>query len=156
MYATLAMGSKSQSHKKVDTKRPWVMKVYYTNTKVLFTVCLLNEMFFISLYLLSFSSRRLMPILVDTGGDIHSLQDGAALDLQSIWTTPWSAGAMEMARSNKIDSRVPWVALCISSVFMLFKQYVNVIQLVEASKWLAEGDARRRKTSTGFARLTVK
>jgi CDP-diacylglycerol--inositol 3-phosphatidyltransferase len=31
MYATLAMGGKSQSHKTVVAKRPWVMKVYYTN-----------------------------------------------------------------------------------------------------------------------------
>ena len=28
---------------------------------------------------------------------------------------------------------------------MLFKQYVNVVQLIEASKWLVQGDAEKRK-----------
>jgi CDP-diacylglycerol--inositol 3-phosphatidyltransferase len=28
---------------------------------------------------------------------------------------------------------------------MLFKQWVNVVQLVKASKWLAEGDRKDRK-----------
>ena len=28
---------------------------------------------------------------------------------------------------------------------MLFKQYVDVVQLVEASKWLTEGDLEMRK-----------
>lgn len=28
---------------------------------------------------------------------------------------------------------------------MLFKQYVNILQMVEACKWIAEGDAEKRK-----------
>ncbi|GFF30761.1 hypothetical protein IFM51744_01231 [Aspergillus udagawae] len=63
-----------------------------------------------------------------------------------IWGSPWSAGAMEMARANKISSSLPWLLLTISSLFMLFKQYVNVIQLVEASRWLAQGDVEMRRT----------
>lgn len=46
-----------------------------------------------------------------------------------------------------MDSTVPWVLAIISSPVMLFKQFVNVVQLLAASKWLAEGDRldRRRK-----------
>lgn len=48
-------------------------------------------------------------------------------------------------RANKVDSSVPWILLYSSLIFMVFKQYVNIIQMVEASKWLAEGDAEIRK-----------
>jgi CDP-diacylglycerol--inositol 3-phosphatidyltransferase len=59
---------------------------------VLFTVCLLNEMFFIALYLISFSS----PTPIQEDGKLSSIQSGALTP--SIWGSPWSAGAMEMAR----------------------------------------------------------
>lgn len=49
---------------------------------ILFFVCLLNELFFIALYLLSFSSPTLMPSVSEA----------------SRATRPWSAGAMGMAR----------------------------------------------------------
>lgn len=52
--------------------------------------------------------------------------------------------------ANKIDSAIPWALLVTSSVFMLFKQYVNIVQLVEASKWLVQGDMEiRRKERAG-------
>jgi CDP-diacylglycerol--inositol 3-phosphatidyltransferase len=44
-----------------------------------------------------------------------------------------------------MDSAVPWALLIISCAFMLFKQYVNIIQIVEASKWLAKGDVEMRR-----------
>lgn len=64
----------------------------------------------------------------------------------AIFVNPWSAGALEMARANKMDSTVPWVLVIISAPVMAAKQWLNVIQLVKASRWLAEGDvANRRK-----------
>lgn len=32
MYATLAMGGSQQSHKVIGEGRPWVMRLYYSNT----------------------------------------------------------------------------------------------------------------------------
>lgn len=55
--------------------------------KVLFTVCAMNELFFIALYLLSFSSPLLMPSF-----------ENNEVKASQIWGSPWSAGAMEMAR----------------------------------------------------------
>lgn len=52
---------------------------------------------------------------------------------------------MEMARANKMDSTVPWILTIASAPVMIFKQGINVIQLVKASKWLAEGDRKDRK-----------
>ena len=52
-----------------------------------------------------------------------------------------------MARANKIDSFWPWVITGISAPVMLFKQFVNIVQMVNASKWLAEGDRLNRRAS---------
>ena len=54
---------------------------------------------------------------------------------------------MELARSNKIDSFWPWVLAGVSAPVMAGKQVLNVVQLVKASRWLAEGDVdvRRKK-----------
>ncbi|KAE8325836.1 CDP-alcohol phosphatidyltransferase-domain-containing protein [Aspergillus sergii] len=139
MYATLAMAGNRQSHKQIDESWPWVMRIYYSNTKVLFMVCALNELFFIALYLLSFSSS---PSLMDNA----SLK-ASQFDRSRLWSSSWSAGAMEMARANKLDETVPWCLLYVSTLFMLFKQYVNMIQLIEASKWLVQGDIEMRRNA---------
>ncbi|KAF2247109.1 hypothetical protein BU26DRAFT_341926 [Trematosphaeria pertusa] len=147
MYATLSMGGAGQSHKKVEASRSWVLKMYYSNNKVLFTFCALNEVFFIALYLLSFSSPYLSPTLLKNSDSPSSLQAGtpAAPKPSMIFTSPWSAGAMEMARANKMDSTVPWILAIVSSPIMLGKQWINVVQLIKASRWLAEGDRAERK-----------
>ncbi|OAL36494.1 hypothetical protein AYO20_04110 [Fonsecaea nubica] len=147
MYATLTMGG--QSHKKVDSSRSWILHLYYTNKVVLFMFCALNELFFIALYLLSFSSPLLSPsLLVTSESGLSSTQPGSPAHPKpsAIFVNPWSAGAMEMARANKMDSTIPWILAGISAPIMLGKQIINVIQLVKACKWLGEGDvAARRK-----------
>lgn len=52
---------------------------------------------------------------------------------------------MELARANKMDSFWPWVLAGISAPVMAGKQVINVVQLVKASKWLAEGDVAERE-----------
>ncbi|KAF7194101.1 CDP-diacylglycerol--inositol 3-phosphatidyltransferase [Pseudocercospora fuligena] len=143
MYATLVMGGQTQSHKNVDAKRSYIMNLYYTNKAVLFITCALNELFFIALYLLCFSSPIITPALkwpTETTPTVP-LQPTPSL----LFPSPFSAAAMEMARANKMDSTVPWVLTIASAPVMLFKQWVNIIQLVKASKWLAEGDRKDRK-----------
>ena len=50
-------------------------------------------------------------------------------------------------RATKVDNRVPWTLLCVSCGFIFFKQYINVVKLVETSKRLAEGDLGVRKNA---------
>lgn len=115
MYATLTMGEHGQSHKNVDSKRSWLLRQYYSNKvrtacildccnvecgltlkqTVLFTFCALNELFFIALYLLSFSSPILSPDLLKPIAE--TLQPPPPKP-SMIFTSPWSAGAMELAR----------------------------------------------------------
>ena len=125
---------------------------------VLFTACALNELFFIGLYLLCFSSPIVTPALLPSNGSPGNLTSpvDAGTPLEPFrpapslfFPAPFSAAAMEMARANKMDSTVPWVLTIISAPVMGFKQWVNVIQLVKASRWLAEGDRRDRKKA-GF------
>jgi len=70
-------------------------------------VCALNETFFIALYLLSFSSPYLSPGLlkqmpesaaaaISEGGEVSSKLLG------QIFTNPYSAAALELARANKM------------------------------------------------------
>ncbi|KAK5050059.1 hypothetical protein LTR84_004179 [Exophiala bonariae] len=149
MYATLTMGSSGQSHKKVDSSRSWILHLYYTNRTVLFLFCLLNETFFIALYLLSFSSPLLSPSLlaINDPSGFQSTQPGSPAHPKpsTLFANPWSAGALEMARANKMDSTVPWIIAGVSAPVMAGKQVINVIQLIKASKWLGEGDVAARK-----------
>ncbi|KLU91387.1 CDP-diacylglycerol-inositol 3-phosphatidyltransferase PIS [Magnaporthiopsis poae ATCC 64411] len=150
MYATLAMGGSGESHKNVDKSRSWVLNLYYTNRTVLFIFCFLNEAFFIALYLLSFSSPLLSPSLLhkipsDAAAEIMSGKQVDSSLLGQIFTNPYSAGALEMARANKMDSTVPWIVAIVSFPVMLGKQIINVVQFVKASKWLAEGDIKARR-----------
>lgn len=157
MYATLSMGGGDQSHKKVDSSRSWILNQYYTNNKVLFTFCALNELFFIALYLLSFSSPLLSPTLFSDLNNPSSIQPGspAAPKPSAFFASPFSAAAMEMARANKMDSTVPWILMIASAPVMLAKQIINVVQMVKASQWLAEGDMAARKRA-GLPRKTKK
>ena len=171
MYATLTMAGGGMSHKKVNEKRSKLLHLYYTNKvriqsvstrsccswyswltfmakqNVLFTVCALNELFFIALYLLSFSSPTLSPSLLPTDKSPgSSSQPGSPLHPAStLFAAPGSAWAMELARANKMDSTWPWIFAAISSPVMAAKQILNVVQLVKASKWLAEGDNKTRR-----------
>lgn len=150
MYATLVVGGVDSSHKNIDKSQSWLLNMYYTNKNVLFTFCALNELFFIALYLLSFSSPWISPHLiksVEESSGAH-IEPGAQLNssiLGQIFPDPFSAAALEMARANKMDSFVPWVLVSISFPVMFLKQVINVIQLVKASKWLADVDVKTRK-----------
>ena len=116
---------------------------------VLFLFCACNEIFFIALYLLSFSSPILSPSLLlplpNTPGS--STQPGnPAHPLPSmLFASPYSAGALELARANKMDSTWPWIIAGVSFPVMAGKQFLNIVQLVKASRWLAEGDLETRR-----------
>ena len=171
MYATLVVGGVDSSHKNIDKSQSWLLNLYYTNKvcillpcgrrnpfianmpclqNVLFTFCALNEAFFIALYLLSFSSPYLAPHLIKSVEETSGTQidPGAQVNssiLNQIFPDPFSAAALELARANKMDSFVPWVLAGISFPIMFLKQVINVIQLVKASRWLADVDVKSRK-----------
>ena len=127
---------------------------------MLFVFCALNELAFIALYLLSFSSPWVSPHLVKTVEESSGAQidPGAQLNssiLSQIFPDPFSAAALELARANKMDSTVPWVLVVISFPVMFVKQVINVIQLVHASQMLAEVDVKSRKAQ-GLPRKITK
>lgn len=111
----------------------------------------MNELCFIALYLLSFSSPYLTPTLLQPGSEAKQQgmtpQPGnpANPSWRTIFPNPYSAGALEMARANKMDSQFPWILFGVSLLPMLIKQWINVVQMYNASMWLAEGDIAERK-----------
>lgn len=117
---------------------------------VLFALCALNELFFIALYLLSFSSPLISPHLIksvqeSSGADF---QPGAQVNtsiLRQIFPDPFSAAALEVARANKLDSTFPWILAGTSFPFMAIKQIINAVQLVKASRWLGDVDVKTRR-----------
>ncbi|KAH7155023.1 CDP-alcohol phosphatidyltransferase-domain-containing protein [Dactylonectria estremocensis] len=150
MYATLVVSGSDSSHKSIDKSKSFILNLYYTNKTVLFIFCALNEVFFIALYLLSFSSPLLSPHLIKTVEKTsgETLQPGVQVNtsiLRQIFPDPFSAAALELARANKMDSFVPWVIAGISFPIMFGKQIINVVQLINASKGLAEVDIKARK-----------
>ncbi|KAL1899945.1 phosphatidylinositol synthase 1 (CDP-alcohol phosphatidyltransferase1) [Ceratocystis pirilliformis] len=147
MYATMAVGGSNKSHKAVE-RGGWLLKLYYHNKTVLFTVCLMNELFFIALYLLSFSSPLLSPQLLQTEvAAVNDLDITSQVNnsiLRQIFPDPYSAAALEVARANKMDSTIPWIVAGISLPLMALKQWLNIVQLVVASQDLAALDVAAR------------
>ncbi|RSM09933.1 hypothetical protein CDV31_007450 [Fusarium ambrosium] len=149
MYATLVVSGTDSSHKNIDASQNWLLSLYYTNKNVLFALCALNELFFIALYLLCFSSPLVSPYLIKPVKEVGAeLQAGAQVNtsiLEQIFPDPFSPAALELARANKMDSTVPWIIAGISFPFMFIKQFINIVQLVNASQGLAEIDIKTRK-----------
>jgi CDP-diacylglycerol--inositol 3-phosphatidyltransferase len=148
MYMTLITGGANSSHKNVDKSQSWLLNLYYTNRTVLFWFCALNELFFIALYLLSFSSPLLSPgLLRDINSSGADMRAGAQVNislLAQIFPNPYSPAALELARANKMDSTVPWALAIISFPVMAAKQFINVVQLVKACKRIAQTDVEVR------------
>ncbi|KAK7430607.1 phosphatidylinositol synthase 1 (CDP-alcohol phosphatidyltransferase1) [Neonectria magnoliae] len=150
MYATLVVSGTDSSHKNIDKSKSYLLNLYYTNKTVLFIFCAANEVFFIALYLLSFSSPLLSPHLIKTVENTsgESLQPGVQVNtsiLRQIFPDPFSAAALELARANKMDSSVPWAIAGVCFPIMAAKQIINVVQLINASKGLAEVDIKTRR-----------
>lgn len=82
MYATLTSGS--SSHKKVGEKSQ-LLKLYYTNTSVLFGICAANELFFVALYLWSFDFAYENPWFTVNGQPVTWVVCMGAV------TAPWCA-----------------------------------------------------------------
>ena len=40
---------------------------------------------------------------------------------------------------------MPWIIAAVSLPVMLLKQFINVVQLMKACQWIAEGDAQARR-----------
>lgn len=115
----------------------WLLHSYYTNQKTLFTVCFLNETFFVCLYLMKWYQRPLGldPVLL---------------------LRPLPASIVKALPFDAYDliRRATWPAIvaAISLPVCAFKQFLNVIQIVKAAKALNSLDIeewRARGRSTG-------
>ncbi|KAM0523793.1 hypothetical protein ACHAPE_001044 [Trichoderma viride] len=148
MYASLVIGGAGSSHKSIGRSQGWLIKVYYSNKMVLFSLCAFNELFFIACYLLSFSSP-VIPLHLNADNDGHGpLRPEVQVDtllLAKMFPDPFSSAALELARSNKFDKHWPSIVAMGCFPFTALKQVINVVQLVQASQRLARVDVQRRR-----------
>jgi CDP-diacylglycerol--inositol 3-phosphatidyltransferase len=113
---------------------------------VLFFSCALNELFFIGLYLLCFSSPEVSTPLFSADIVSSTLQN-VLPDWIFVIPEFRSAAMMEAARINKLNDTIPWMLVYISLPVMLFKQFTNIEQLRNACQRLAQEDRLRRAQS---------
>jgi len=123
MTATLLDPNPNRSHKEIDETQNALLRLYYTDKRVLFVVCAMNELFFCMLYL----SGRQLEVAAGLGGAACA----SAGAIMPPGTPAGQCGAVELV----------WLA---SLPFFAFKQLTNVIQLVGASKAIATIDRRER------------
>ncbi|KAI8824210.1 CDP-alcohol phosphatidyltransferase-domain-containing protein [Fimicolochytrium jonesii] len=136
MYSSLVLGA--GSHKNVDPKKTsWLLRQYYTNNKVLFLVCAANEAFFIALYLLGTwhveqAKGSLVALNVGPGYPMVAAAGSgvSSVPVESDWI-PKNGGGLYLTLIGLCVVTFPVCAL---------KQFLNVVQLVGASRNLARAD----------------
>ncbi|KAJ3054205.1 hypothetical protein HK097_002428 [Rhizophlyctis rosea] len=135
MYASLTSGS--SSHKKLDKKSNWLLRQYYTNSNVLFLVCAGNELCFIALYLLGQLGKEVDGLKGSAPAALAATHvlDSAATELGK------QAAAAGVGAGLQFAKVLLWVTLPVC----IFKNVLNVVQLVGASKTLAKADLENRR-----------
>ncbi|KAJ3046213.1 CDP-diacylglycerol-inositol 3-phosphatidyltransferase [Rhizophlyctis rosea] len=142
MYASLTSGS--SSHKKLDKKSNWLLRQYYTNSNVLFLVCAGNELCFIALYLLGQLSK-----------EVPQLQGSAPAASAATQALGSNVGGLAQALAAKGlggGMQFAQILLWITLPVCIFKNVLNVVQLVGASKTLAKADVDSRRKAAEKAR----
>jgi len=115
MHATLI--SAQSTHKGSPN---WVVRLYYCKP-VLFTICAMTELWYVSLYAMHFAPD---------------------------WRPLWNPLALvQVPGLLAMPSQVPaWTFACYGSTpFFLFKQVTNIAQFVEACKVLVRLDAQQKE-----------
>ncbi|CAK9837236.1 phosphatidylinositol synthase (CDP-diacylglycerol--inositol 3-phosphatidyltransferase) Pis1 [Schizosaccharomyces pombe] len=120
MYSTLHQGA--SSHKTVTKKHNWMLRLYYGNNKVLFIFCAANEMFFVALYLLSFTPRT-----------------PPKLGYLPVPSFIYSTGELPLS--------YPTLLAVLCGPICLAKQIINVVQLVNAANALVKMDVEQRRAA---------
>lgn len=120
MYSALILGA--TSHKIIDRQRNWLLRRYYGSRTMLFLMCAGNEVFFMCLYV--WYNRGSFP-----------------LPLRLILLAPQSVVIL----LSKWDL-LSWIT-CLSFPVCLLKQWINLVQFLDAAKALIHTEAMITTTS---------
>ena len=120
-----SLTSGARSHKRITKEQSRILWAYYHDTRVLFTVCAMNETFFVCLYLMKWYTK---PIGLDPTFWLGPLP--LALVKQLPPSTYW------------IIRKLTWPHIVALLTFPIcaFKQVLNVIQIVKAANALNDTD----------------
>ena len=102
MYAMTTSGS--ASHKNVDAEQSKILNLYYTNRKVLFGVCLLNELFYVAVYLHSFNFFWLGTVMVFVSAPVWLFKQVAnVIQLRAAALIMIKLDAADKAKRTKVE-----------------------------------------------------
>eukprot|EP01123_Difflugia_compressa_P015252 TRINITY_DN845_c0_g1_i1.p1 TRINITY_DN845_c0_g1~~TRINITY_DN845_c0_g1_i1.p1 ORF type:complete len:152 (-),score=27.61 TRINITY_DN845_c0_g1_i1:115-570(-) len=104
LYSTLSSGQ--TSHKQVDEKTNFFIRLYYGNKYVLFVLCAANEAMFLALYLLHFTSGTKITLFGRTYGWVMwflfaSLPLGSLKQFMNVFQMLQAFASMAEADMNK-------------------------------------------------------
>ncbi|KAI9357374.1 CDP-alcohol phosphatidyltransferase-domain-containing protein [Zopfochytrium polystomum] len=128
MYASLTTGADSHKHVSAD-RYHWLVRYYYTDRRVLFVVCALDQLAYVVAYLLGWPG---------SGGGGGGGGSGAAVGVVARGSVAWSVLAAVGA---------------VAGVVCVFKQVLNVVQLVNACQSLAAVDRLARAKGKGKEKM---
>ena len=116
------------SHKKIPKEQSWILRQYYGNNIVLFLFCACNELFFVSIYLLSFPPPPNSPPRLG----------------MSPPKTQRSRANRGVGYIRGIPLSYPYLLAFVTFPICAAKNWINVIQMVNAAHALAEVDKEDR------------
>lgn len=108
LYLHTSILQGKQSHKFIDMSGNPIMRLYYTNKTVLFTMCAANEAFYASLYLLYFTTGPLIggislfKLIAFVTGPLAIIKSGISV-LHAIVASK-NLGIIDVAERKKISS----------------------------------------------------
>eukprot|EP00042_Codosiga_hollandica_P033943 m.233343 g.233343 ORF g.233343 m.233343 type:complete len:264 (-) comp54290_c0_seq5:132-923(-) len=155
MYSSLLQGS--QSHKTIDLSAHWLLRIYYTDRKVLFGMCAANELFFMAVYMMHFFphwATRTVHSLIHSfthSSFTHSLTLVSFVIQSSVWCV--RHGFLfcidfyfrTVSAFGVTLGLWQWTA-AITFPFMFVKQIISFVQMIAACKNIGNVDLAARRT----------
>ncbi|KAI9351180.1 hypothetical protein BDR26DRAFT_850611 [Obelidium mucronatum] len=143
----------SHIHKQIDPNAPYLLRLYYQSKVVLFLVCMLDQWFYIAVYLLTWRDSLTGDLLFisssPNGGSLSVIMNetiGFVLRtvLLPLSGTPLVEVAIVLIEETGTVRMIIWMIAILSGFVSLLKQILNIIQLVGAAKDLAAFDVKSR------------
>lgn len=124
-----------RSHKDITPDGSRLLRLYYTNRSVLFIMCAANELFFASLYMVSFMEGY-------HGEGKAALRQHRCARPRCSSRTPC---VRTIVRIGQWTIGCWWLILYVTMPLCILKQIISIVQMLRACVTIAEADQRERE-----------
>mmetsp|Transcript_19411 Transcript_19411/g.49761 ORF Transcript_19411/g.49761 Transcript_19411/m.49761 type:complete len:249 (-) Transcript_19411:73-819(-) len=126
MYQSLVSGS--NSHKKIEKSRSWLLQLYYHDRRVLFIICFFQELYLLALYALHHFAKGREPLF----------------HLSLPWKSSIEHALFTLGIPSELGFTPLHVVAAVAFIPFVTKQVINLIQWLGAAEELAKLDAEER------------